>query len=198
MKRSSIELLSGLGTAFLALLLTPLTLNLSAVPERFEELSLYTFAVAGAIAALILPAAGLIGQLVTKLIDFSAHRVFGEGVDDSIAKTRARTYMRILRAAQRHGWAAWRGSVYILASVLVVLISLFIPVASESAPLQSCAAVFLALALALLAAGLISLLLPTYWLYEFETLKVQLQLLEAAGLPVQGEAEEIVEGVDKK
>src|ERR1700674_1302738 len=144
--------------------------------STLENVVLSLFAVSGTMTALVLPAAGIIGPLIARRIDFSSDRVGDGNVTD---KGKIAADLAILRRAKRRAEAAWRGSVYVFIA-LALSSSLFflrdLDICSFTLHLDQ---LVMGLAFGFLLSGSFWFFLPSYWAYEFSNLKTQLQILES-------------------
>jgi hypothetical protein len=136
---------------------------------KLGELVIALFTVSGTLVALTLPAAGLVGQFITQQVDFSVDRVFDAPKNER--PNLAETHSKLLEQASATGRAAWRASIYSLASFIFSSSAFFTSCVQFGAYTIFLGHLLVGAALGCILAGAIWFCIPAYWLYEFKVLR---------------------------
>lgn len=138
-------------------------INQQEIGREFEIAGL-VFTVAGAIVALILPAAELGGQYVTSRLEEYTDRITHSKKEDH--RDELNEAVQFINEALRKAKPAWKGSMYAFLSMVLAMASIVVPHVGRAASLSK---VFLSFAVGFLLVGS-SLFLPfAYLIYTFRT-----------------------------
>jgi hypothetical protein len=143
------------------------------------DTALAAFAISGTMVALILPAAGLVGQLVTRQGEYWLHRIYGDDSVQAEEKQKvAKAGVEILKEARARSREAQRGSAYVACAFAFSCGAIILP------RLKMCCYVIFAdcfslgLALGFLLVGAYWFLPPSLWIYESKSLDDAIRVIE--------------------
>jgi hypothetical protein len=177
MRRAVTESASILGVVIIGLLIPAwATVYKEEVPLKDIVVSLFT--VSGALVALILPAAGIVGPFLTQQLDLSIDRVL-EAADDQGGKL-AKAHLAILDRYRAVGWAAWRASVYSMVALVLSAGAFFVGKITMGAHTLYLEHLLAGFSLGCILVGALWFCIPAYRLYRFKVGKETKVLLDHA------------------
>jgi len=142
-----------------------------------------TFAVAGTMVALALPAAGLVAAPMTRLIEYWAGRLVDPSVENrQVVVAAGKNLLSEARSSARY---AWLGSLNVVVALSLSSVAMLVPdvaVCGFTVPLSQSLS---SLALGFLVMGSILFMVTARWIYGFNLVDRILTLSETDARPVQ-------------